>query len=375
MRINNVKRELIPPNGGTVLASSINTSLSIHVQRAALKRYLPRSTRWRNPSGPGLSVAWLPNGNKIVFVTNDSGARAMQGYAAALVWLDEEHDETVYNEALQRVSRVRWDARSGWLLLTMTPLKGMGSWVYRRFVQEPDEGTKVHHIHGADNPFIDQDKRERILKGYGEHERLARDVGAFTSLEGLVYGFQRDLHVVDPFTPPEHWPRYAAIDFGTRNPFVYLLCAVDPGDDVLHVYRAHYKTEWTLRQHVEVMREITDVWPSWIVADCEDKGSRLSLAREHDFITIPSKKGAGSVRAGINSVAERLAPDVEGRPHLVVHNASSCRPVIKEFMSYRWDKTRSERNQPDAPLKRDDHAMDALRYLCSHLQRSTFATG
>lgn len=375
IRRNGVDPSLIPPEGATVLASSLNASLSIHVQRAAIRRYLPSGTTWRNQSGPGTSVAYLPNGNRVIFVTNDSGARSIQGYAAGLVWMDEEHDEGVYNEALQRVARVRWEGRSGWLLLTMTPLKGLTSWVYKRFVEEPDTGTRIHYIHGGDNPFIDQVKRERILRSYGEHERAARDKGEFTAMEGLVYQFDRRIHLCAPFDPPPEWKRYASIDFGTRHPFAFVLAALDPSDDTLHLYRLHHKREWTLRQHAEAMRELVDIWPDWIVADCEDRGSRLSLAREYAITTTASRKGKGSVRAGINTVAERMALDCEGRPHLLIHDHPGMRPLVHEFQSYRWDSTNSKRDQPDAPLKKDDHCMDAVRYLITSLASSTFGVG
>jgi phage terminase large subunit len=375
MKNNSIRPDLIPPEGGTVLASSLNASLSIHVQRAAIKKYLPPGTEWRNEAGPGTSVATLPNQNKVIFVTNDSGARSYQGFSAALCWLDEEHDESVYNEALQRVSRVRWSGRSGWLLLTMTPLKGLTSWVYKRFVETPDPGTKIHYIHGGDNPYIDQAKRERILRSYGQHERAARDKGEFTAMEGLVYQFDRRLHVCEAFDPPADWKRFGSIDFGVRNPFCYLLAAMDPSDSVLHLYRCHYRREWTLRQHLEAIREITDVEPEWVVADCEDRGSRLTLSREYDYPTLPSKKGKGSVRAGLNRVHDLMNPDCEGRPHLVIHDHPSMNPVIHEFQSYRWDTTKSKRDQPDNPLKKDDHAMDCVRYLCSTLALSTFAVG
>tara|TARA_R100001443_G_scaffold106933_1_gene116512 strand:+ start:1080 stop:2456 length:1377 start_codon:yes stop_codon:yes gene_type:complete len=372
---NDVDPSLIPPDGATVLASSLNASLSIHVQRAALRRYLPAGTVWRNEGGPGTSVAQVPNGNKVIFVTNDSGARSYQGHSAGLIWLDEEHDEAVYNEALQRVTRVRWEGRSGWLLLTMTPLKGLTSWVYKRFVETPDVGTKVHYIHGGDNPFIDQTKRERILRSYGTHERAARDKGEFTAMEGLVYRFDRRVHLVKPFLPDPSWIRVGAIDFGTRNPFVYLLGAVDPADDVLHLYRLHHRTETTLRVHSECIKKLNDQKPEWIVADSEDRGSRLSLSREYDIHTVAARKGKGSIRAGLSAVMERMSLDANGKPHIVVHDTPQMRPLVHEFQSYRWDTTNTKRNQPDLPLKRDDHCLDALRYMVSLLGSSTFGVG
>ena len=190
-------------------------------------------------------------------------------------------------------------------------------------------------------------------------------------VEGLVYAFDPTVHVIPEFKIPIEWGRIASIDWGTRNPFCYLLAAHDPADDTIHVYRAIYHRERTITQHVDAMREITDVWPEWIVADSEDRGSRLTMAREHDIPTLPTRKGKGSVRSGLNHVQERLEPDASGRPHLFIHDHPSMKPVIKEFLSYRWDTMNSKRDQPDMPLKKDDHAMDAIRYLCTRLAASS----
>tara|TARA_R100000781_G_scaffold34143_1_gene24681 strand:- start:388 stop:741 length:354 start_codon:yes stop_codon:yes gene_type:complete len=110
--------------------------------------------------------------------------------------------------------------------------------------------------------------------------------------------------------------------------------------------------------------------PGLIIADPEDRGSRISMARDHDMPTVKAKK---EIRAGLSSVAERLAPDAEGRPHLVVH--SNCVNLIREIEGYVWDTRKGKGDQPDKPLKREDHAVDALRYLVHYLNRSGFAAG
>ena len=49
--------------------------------------------------------------------------------------------------------------------------------------------------------------------------------------------------------------------------------------------------------------------------------------------------------------------------------------VIQEFESYSWATTRSSKDDPDMPLKRNDHAMDAVRYICTTLATSSFDVG
>ena len=369
-RVNSLDVSSIQPGPGVVCCSALTGNDSIRIQRPKIQAYLPAATRWSNQHGHGESTARLPGGGTILFKSNDQRARSYQGADWNFLWLDEEHDKPIFSEA-----RMRLVDRKGRAVCTMTPLKGR-TWVWDQFINEPEPGSACYTLHSEDNPHIPQEYLRDLLARYGPHERAARARGDWTSMEGLVYPFQRHLHVVPAFDPPSKWMRMGAIDFGTRNPFAYLLAAVDPRDEVVHVYRCHYQREWTLRQHADAIHALNDVWPEWIVADCEDRGSRLALSRDHDIHTLPSKKGKGSVRAGINRVCELLAPDANGFPHLVLHDHPSMKPVIKEFESYSWATTQqTRRDQPDAPMKRNDHAMDAIRYMCSTLNSSTFAVG
>ena len=369
---NRLEPSLFPPRPGIVLASSLNSTMSINIQRAAVERWAPAGTEWRNQHGPGFSEARFPNGGKIRFLTNDSGARAMQGFSADVLWLDEEHDEAIYNEGMQRLTRSLWEDRSGWAMLTMTPLKGF-SWVHRRFVGSPDEGSAAFFLHGADNPHIDQEKRARLLRGVNEGERAARDRGEFTQLEGRVFTeWSRSAHVV-PSREVDAQYYTAGIDFGTRAPACWLLCAVT-GDDTLEVIAEHYQEQWTITQHARAIHKLLagrEVF--WTVADPEDRGARLSLAREHGIPSVAAKKGPGSVRSGINAISERLAINpISGRPALVVHEC--CTNLIREMEGYCWAPSKGAEVK-DKPAPGSDHAIDALRYICSKLARSTFAIG
>ena len=297
----------------------------------------------------------------------------MQGFSADVLWIDEEHDEAIYNEGMQRLTRSLWEDRSGWAMLTMTPLKGF-SWVHRRFVGSPDEGSAAFFLHGADNPHIDQDKRARLLRGVNAGERAARDRGEFTQLEGRIFTeWSRSAHVV-PGRDVDAEYFISGCDFGTRHPFCYLLCAVTK-EDTIEVISEHYQEQWTISQHAQAIHKLlAGREVLWMVADPEDRGARLSLAREHGIPSIAAKKAPGSIRSGINAISERLAINpISGKPALVVHEC--CTNLIREMEGYCWAPSKGAEVK-DAPAPRQsDHAIDALRYICSKLARSTFAIG
>jgi phage terminase large subunit len=63
---------------------------------------------------------------------------------------------------------------------------------------------------------------------------------------------------------------------------------------------------------------------------------------------------------GITKVQDYLKIQGDGKPRLTVD--PSCVNTINEFESYVWKENKDE------PVKDNDHAMDALRYLAGNVQ-------
>ena len=366
---NRLPDETVPPYPGRVLFSALTSNDSRKVLREKVRRLLPPGCRWRNEHGDGEAEVRGPmaegNSGVIVFKSNDQGRRAYQADEYDVIILDEEHDSEVFGECLMRVGRRPW--RGCYLLLSMTPLKGM-TYVYDDFQASPAPGYRFAEVDGRDNPYLDQAGRALRMAKYGKHERAARESGKFVALEGRVYeAFDRRTHLVPAFTPPPSWPRYAGIDFGTSNPFACVLGALDPADDTLHVLAVHYQAGWTWERHAEALRDLFDRygWPETIWADPEEKNGRMQLAQAG----IANVAAIKDVRPGINAVASRLEPDANGKPHLVLHEGPT-QALLREIEGYVWAPRQGQRDAPDMPLKANDHACDSARYLCFGLARS-----
>jgi phage terminase large subunit len=366
-RENGFPLERFPDRMGRALVSGLTGHDLRRFLKPKVTQYLPKGAEWRNEEGGGESEVILPGApdkmtGRVIFKSNDQKARSYQGDWYDFAGLDEEHDFDVFKEVLERVGRVPGGA--GWIVLSMTPLKGR-TWVWRRFINECPANYRAVQLHSYDNPHLPIEKLERIAGEYGAHEEAARRRGEFTVLEGAVYPmFDRKVHVVPSFVPDKNWPRYVVIDFGTRNPAAWLWAALDPGDDVLHIYREHYRAGWTIRQHAEAYKAMgaDDPKPRAIIADPEDAGARLELAQQ-GISTIPARK---EIRPGINAVAERFALDVGGKTHLVFHD--NCANTIREHEGYIWASRGGSQDQPDLPLKANDHTCDDVRYLCYYLR-------
>ena len=73
------------------------------------------------------------------------------------------------------------------------------------------------------------------------------------------------------------------------------------------------------------------------------------------------KKADNAVLPGVQLVASALDSGV-----LKIH--PRCANLIEEMENYAWDARSQERGE-DRPLKKDDHAADALRYAMMHYRR------
>lgn len=351
----------IRPGGCDVWVVTPDSGDSRRFARPKVARYLPAGCVWRNRDGGGEAEVILPGGRKITFKSVDQGRDGFQGDAVGRIRFDEEpRDPGVVAEA-----RMRIVDHSGHLEFTMTPLYGWTQ-LLDDHVKDPEASdTVVGWLHGTDNPHVPRHMLERILRAYGSHERAARERGEIVALEGRVYmDWRRDLHVIRSFEPPPEWLRFRAVDFGVRNPCAILWVAWDQRDDVLHVYRESYEadktTEWNARRCIEYSGGEEYEWTVADSAALAERRTWLGMG----IVTVPSLKRA-TIREGISMVAERLAPDDDGKPHILVHD--NCPRFIREIEGYVWASRNGLADQPEAPLKKADHLMDDIRYLVERL--------
>jgi phage terminase large subunit len=196
--------------------------------------------------------------------------------------------------------------------------------------------------------------------------------GQWVQAEGIVYdGWDPAVHLIDRFPIPDDWPRFWSVDFGYTNPFVCQWWAQDP-DGRLYLYRQIYRTQRLVEDHAAQMLALAkhEPRPKSIICD-HDAEDRATLERHLKMPTTPAKKDKSP---GIQSVASRLKKAGDGKPRLFLLRDSLVerdplmveqkRPACteEEFGGYVWDLS-NNRKKGEEPADKDNHGMDALRYL------------
>ncbi len=151
------------------------------------------------------------------------------------------------------------------------------------------------------------------------------------------------------------------IDFGFNHPFAAVWGHVN-GDDVLWITGMRYVRQQTTPVHSAAL-------PGGIrwYADPSQPGTIAELRNAgHDVIPcvhLAVRGGAGSPRtpvlAGIDQVTERMRT---GRLKIL---RAACKPLLRELALYHYP----EDKMSEEPVKENDHACDALRYLCVGMDR------
>ena len=176
--------------------------------------------------------------------------------------------------------------------------------------------------------------------------------------EGLIYDmFQPEKHLL--CREPEcagDW--YVSVDYGTRNPTVFLLWQRER-DRERWICRREYYWDGRRRMRQKTDGEYADdlaellagAVPRAVVVD-PSAASFITELRQRGWPVLP---GDNRVADGIRAVGQLLREEKLAFQAGCVHTA-------EEFRAYVWDEGAAAQGL-DKPVKDHDHCMDAVRYF------------
>jgi hypothetical protein len=216
---------------------------------------------------------------------------------------------------------------------------GIGqTFVYNRFVKPHEDGGKLildrktgltrMYIRALlqDNPYgLQYDPKygdklellpeaEKRAKKYGDWHAFRGSV--FTTFRPIKFPHEPDnaLHVIDPFTIPEWWPRLISIDWGKRAMCHAMWAAISPNKRV-YIYRERAWKGRDIPYWASEIREINDDTKENIMlcvlcgSAWQERGDETvseQFKRYSGLVPTSSENTAGSRVAGLNLVHDFL---------------------------------------------------------------------
>ena len=311
-------------------------------------RFIAKEFRWkfkldRNPQFPNIQlngrIAYLFGGNNV------TSEESIAGFTAGAFQIDEvtRISEEAFNQAVARCSLPN-------SIIFGSFNKTRPNHWFRRKWYENDNLRKINIESTIDeNIHIDEDTREQYKAAYSGHWKKRLIDNEWAAAEGVVYA---DYDVIDDAASLENLAGefWLAMDFAVAGVTAGLVFAKRKDgsfiilDEYYHDGRKDAGGRRTEAQHIEALRALPYQWKEVIV---DPSASPLRYALRDGGYTVIS--GNNDVDAGIINVDYNL------RTHKLVI-AARCQNLLGEMDEYEWNKNE------DKPIKRNDHACDAMRY-------------
>lgn len=231
------------------------------------------------------------------------------------------------------------------------------------WIDRADEKNLLYlHFTMDDNLSLSEKIKNRYRSMYSGVFYQRYILGLWVVAEGIIYDmFDKGKHaknIIDFFSELLKRECYVSCDYGTQNATVFLMWNKGIGGRWYCVREYYYsgreeKKQKTDEQFTKDMIDfIGDAKVRAIIVD-PSAASFIAALREKG---LPVLKAKNDVLDGIRTVARLLNEEK-------IIFSDSCKETLKEFASYVWDEKACERGE-DAPVKANDHCMDAIRYFC-----------
>ena len=279
---------------------------------------------------------------------------AIQGVTLAGVLLDEA---ALMPRSFVEQAVARCSVAGSRLWFNCNP-EGPQHWFYQEWILKAAERRALRlHFTMEDNPALPERIRERYRRNYSGAFYRRFVLGEWTAAEGRVYDFfDPDRDAAE--APEDGFSAWRiSADYGTVNPASFGLWGLREG--------VWYRVREFYYDSRKAGRQRTD-------AEYAEDLERLAGGREiqrvivdpsaASFIETLRRRGFWVVKAD-NDVSDgiRVTADLLRQGRVAI--CRGCGDCLREISQYCWE----QRGERDVPRKKDDHAMDDLRYFAMDL--------
>lgn len=298
---------------------------------------------------------------KVIGAKDEGSEKYLRGKTIAGAYCDELTlmPEKFFKQLLNRMS-----VKGAKLYATTNP-DSPYHYLYTEYITDEEKLSsgmvKAYHFMLDDNPNLDDEYKDFIRNAYTGFWYLRMIEGQWVVAQGAVYDMwdkQENTFVDEDLVPGfKHLAqRYISIDYGAQNPTVFLDCW-DDGDTVWILNEYYHDGRNTKQKENseyadDLIKFIGDQQPRFVIIDPSAAAFKVTLRNRG----IRTKDADNEVLEGIRMTATMIA-----KRKLKVHR-KNCPNFLKEVSSYVWDEKAIERGV-EQPLKANDHAMDAARYM------------
>lgn len=302
----------------------------------------------------------LINGSRIMLKGGDS-PDSLRGVKIDLCIFDETAFFDHWEDTWKVIRPTLIDSKANvWFISTPNGFNH-----FKELSEMNDPNWVYFHFTSYDNPYLDREELETMKRDMDEDSFAQEIMGEFRKMSGLIYkDFKRETHMVDVPDLNFNYTFTRSLDFGFGHNSALIYFAINHNGTAIYAYDGIYQKGMVEEDIAQAVR-IKDNGKIIInpVADSAQPMTIEQLNRMGCHFS-PVDKGTDSVKNGIVRVAEMLKiRNDTGKPTLMFNKNLTW--IADEFEKYRWIENRSMDGAiKEVPMKRDDDALDAIRYFC-----------
>jgi len=237
------------------------------------------------------------------------------------------------------------------------------NWVWKDLIKpklrDPEAVPDLELVQATslENPYFNRESYEKKKLTMDPRRFKMMFGGEFSRMDGLVYDCFTEDAIVEPFTLPAGARFVGGIDFGTTNPFALVIRAILPTGEHIQVSE-YYRSGLRISEMVDIARKKMQIWG---VERYYVDPSALSLILELNSANVQAVAADNSIELGIDRHYQLIK---SGRYKIF---AGTSPHTVDEYETYHYpapDEITTDKDiREKHPVKLNDHAMDANRYV------------
>lgn len=304
------------------------------------------------------------NGTRLDFRAFDKDTKILSNEYDFIVFSQlEEIQQDLFLQSLGRNRRKVGGMPKNLLLAEGNPAAG---WVKVRL---KDNALKSNmclvEAKTKENPFLPPDYEPNLRANYPDFWIARYLDGEWTNLDEMVFSeFRTTQHIINPigYDFIKSYKQRAGLDYGWVNPSAIVWAFTDY-DGNLTIFDEWGDSQKTM---LEIAKEAKRYGKLPIIADYSIKGNRKDGRSLWDDLSAEGLNLFESNKDELTNITLVNALLKQGRLKIT----KNCACLLREIENYKWKKIKlgSLSNQPEEPVQKDNHYIDAMLYLIASIE-------
>lgn len=371
---NNYNKKSVDPFVGAIIAptNQMLTRLSLKKFMLYAKPFIKDFNKTTN------EITW--HDDSIIYGLSADRPERLEGLKLHWGWLDEvfQMSEQVYLEVVARTSDTQ-----GNLLLTgslgVQYINPKAHWAYKYFKENKPDHISLYEWATIDNPHFPKDELESLRNQLDpETFRAMFELNWDTIPKNAVYSEFSNDNIINNYVYRPDWPTYVSVDWGFAHEMAVGFFQVAP-DGAVYLFDEIIESRLTLEKlHEKILLKarhynIKD-WCCDVAGNQEreqiGKSNVIWFRERHIHFKFVTGARPRTIQYGIALVRSFIK---NGSGQIKFYISDNCPKSIDGMKQYRYPE-KDGIIQNENPIKKDDDAVDMIRYFFINFMDKTTIT-